>query len=376
MIARENEVFQLVSDQYRPNSDHTWTFQPERRTVNNRTVAGASIPTTLGGIHQKIGETSDSNDRLPDIFQRNAVNAIVAFADDPEHLHLYINPLRATTTDVLTVEIHGFRSDRSPIVRTATFRYAETFSISADSIRRFQSRVSGAYGILDLSDTISISIKRGNTYLYLNEANSPATPEWETGLLHTAGLYKGLADGSFVKAEFPTLDTWNHVVARSNTFFSGTGPDAARGVDNQFWVNLRTGQIYQKSSGTWGLITDVALQTEISRAIEWSTIPNNTSIPANFITKHSNRYFGAKLQHVKTSGSTAPTGDATNWIELSNEASAGSSAVAVEWSSIAQNSGVALGTIVKHGNYTYMCITAHNRRGNGSRFRFNKLGNC
>ena len=188
---------------------------------------------------------------------------------------------------------------------------------------------------------------------------------WASADEYPADLYEGDANGHPIRAELPSKAIWDHVVARSNTYFSGTSPDPAAGVDGQFWVNLRTGQIHQKQSGTWTLITDVALQTEISRAIEWSTIPNNTSIPANFITKHSNRYFGAKLQHVKTSGSTAPTGDATNWIELSNEASAGSSAVAVEWSSIAQNSGVALGTIVKHGNYTYMCITAHNRRGNG-----------
>lgn len=364
-IARENEVFQLVGDQYRPDSDHTWTFKPLKETVNNRTVAGASIPTVLRVTHTKIGVTSDTEQNLPDIFQRSALNAIVAFADDPEHLHLYINSQRVSINDILTVELHGLRANGSPIVRTATFRFAETFSISATSIRRFQSRVSGAYGIMDLSETLSISIKRGNTYLYLNPANTPPTPEWETGLLHTAGLYKGLVDGSFVKAEFPTLDTWNHVVARSNTFFSGTGPDAARGVDNQFWVNLRTGQIYQKQSGTWTQITDVALQTEISRAIEWSTIPNNTSIPANFMTKHSNRYFGAKLQHVKTGTSTAPTGDTTNWIELSNEVATGTSAVAVEWESLPRNSSIAIGTIVKHGRYAYLCITAHNKVATG-----------
>ena len=195
-------------------------------------------------------------------------------------------------------------------------------------------------------------------------SDDPATA-WVDGDEFETGLYEGDANGHPQARILPPVDVWNHVVARSNTYFSGTSPDARAGVDGQFWVNLRTGQIHQKQSGTWTLITDVALQTEISRAIEWSGIANNTSIPANFMTKHSNRYFGAKLQHIKTSGSTAPTGDTTNWIELSNEVTTGTSAVAVEWSSIPQNQSVPLGTIVKHGNYTYMCITVHNRRGNG-----------
>ena len=149
-------------------------------------------------------------------------------------------------------------------------------------------------------------------------SDDPATA-WVDGTEFVTGLYEGDANGHPVARILPPLDTWNHVVARSNTYFSGTSPDAAAGVDGQFWANLRNGQIHQKQSGTWTLITDLALQTEISRATAWSTIPNNTSIPADFMASHSGRYFGAKLQHVKTSGSSDPTGDATNWIELSNE---------------------------------------------------------
>ena len=213
-IARENEIFHLASDQYRPDSDHTWSFKPQRVEINNRTVAGASIATTLGGTHQQFGVTSDTVSALPSIFQRSAVNALVAFADDPEHLHLYLNSQRATETDIITVEIHGLRSDRSPIVRTATFRFAQTISMIGETLRRFQSRVSGAYGIMDLSETLSISIKRGNTYLYLNDANSPPSPEWETGLLHTAGLYKGKADGTFARAVILEETALNLIVGR------------------------------------------------------------------------------------------------------------------------------------------------------------------
>ena len=149
-------------------------------------------------------------------------------------------------------------------------------------------------------------------------SDDPATP-WVDGDEFETGLYEGDANGHPQKRILPPVDIWDHVVARSNTYFSGTSPDPAAGVDGQFWANLRNGQIHQKQSGTWTLITDLALQTEISRATEWSTIPNNRQIPADFIARVSGRYFGAKLQHVKTSGSMDPTGDATNWIELSNE---------------------------------------------------------
>ena len=216
-IARENEVFQLVSDEYRPDAEHTWTFQPQRTTVNNRTVAGASRATTLGVTHPTFGVTSDTVNDLPRIFQRNAVNAFVAFADDPEHIYLYINTQITTTSDVIIVEMHGIRSNRDPIVRTATFRHSST----TGTIRRFQSRVSGAYGILDLSETISISVKRGNDYLYLNYANDPPTPEWEVGLLHTAGLYKGNPDGTFEKAVIVEEEEYDRLIAGIDTSIQG-----------------------------------------------------------------------------------------------------------------------------------------------------------
>ena len=203
---------------------------------------------------------------------------------------------------------------------------------------------------------------QGGTIRYLSDDSVTA---WADAVAHPAGLYEGDANEHPQAAIVPPLATWNHVVARSNTFFSGTGPDAASGVDGQFWVNLRTGQIYQKQSGTWTLITDVALQTEISRAIDWSTIPNNTQIPANFITKHSNRYFGAKASHVKASGSTAPTGDTTNWIELSNEATTGSSAQTQVWADIPNNQSIPLGTLVNHGGLTFAAIVTHNKIATG-----------
>ena len=61
-----------------------------------------------------------------------------------------------------------------------------------------------------------------------------------------------------------------------------------------------------------------AIQSQLSRAAKWADIPNDTAIPDNYIVRHSNRYFGAKVAHTKTTAHVAPTGDPTNWIELSN----------------------------------------------------------
>ena len=152
------------------------------------------------------------------------------------------------------------------------------------------------------------------TATYLSDDLSDA---WADTDEYPAGLYEGDINGHPIRAALPPLDTWNHVVARSNTYFSGTGPDVAAGVNGQFWANLRNGQVHQKQSGSWVLITDLALQTEISRATKWTDIPNNTQIPNNFITKHGNAYYGSLTQHIKTSTSSNPASDTTNWISLS-----------------------------------------------------------
>ena len=204
--ARENEIFQLVGDQYRPDSDHTWTFEPGKATVNDRTVLGAAHPNVLSSGQGRFGRISASKpSELPIVFQAAAARAFIAYSDDPEHFYFYIHNSRVSTSDVITIEMHGERSDGSPIIKTGTFRYSRA---SGDD-RVFQARVSGAYGALDLSDNFSISIKRGNTYLYMDTSNIPPTAEWETGLLNTAGLYKGKADGTFARAvilEETTLD--------------------------------------------------------------------------------------------------------------------------------------------------------------------------
>lgn len=211
MVARENELFHLESDQYRPDSDHTWTFDPVKHTVYNRDLIGASLPTVIGSTpYPGFGRTSASVGNLPDIFKGASIGALVVFNDDPEHIHLYINSARVATSDIVVIEMHGMRSDGSPIVRTASFTHTGT----RDQWRHFQSRVSGAYNIFDFSESLSISIKRGNTYLYLNDANSPPTPEWRTGLLYTAGLYKGKADGTFAKAVILEETALNMIVSR------------------------------------------------------------------------------------------------------------------------------------------------------------------
>ena len=215
--ARENEVFQLVGDQYRPNSDHTYTFEPGKATVNNRTVLGAAHPNVLSSGQGRFGRISASQPSeftpppppIP-VFQAAAARAFIAYSDDPEHFYFYIHNSRVSTSDVITIEMHGERSDGSPIIKTGTFRYSRA---SGDD-RVFQARVSGAYGALDLSDRFSISIKRGNTYLYMDTSNIPPTGEWRTGLIHTAGLYKGKADGTFAKAVILEETALNLIVSR------------------------------------------------------------------------------------------------------------------------------------------------------------------
>lgn len=209
-VARENELFQLVSNQYRPDSDHTWTHRPEKTEVGGRSVVGLSI-SDIGGHKGVLGLQEDgSAGGLSGIFQASAVYAFVAYSDDPEHFHLFINNQRVATTDTLVVDLHGERSDGSPIVRTASFSYVGPFS----EYLHFSARSSGAYNVIDFSQKLSLSIKRGNTYLYLNPDNNPPSPEWDTGLLFTAGLYKGKADGTFAKSVILEETTLNLIVNR------------------------------------------------------------------------------------------------------------------------------------------------------------------
>ena len=98
-------------------------------------------------------------------------------------------------------------------------------------------------------------------------SDDPATA-WVDGDQFETGLYEGDANGHPQARILPPIDAWNQVLARTNTIFSGTTPDARAGVDGQFWVNLRTGQIWQKQSGTWTGIADLVLQTELTAAID------------------------------------------------------------------------------------------------------------
>ena len=61
-----------------------------------------------------------------------------------------------------------------------------------------------------------------------------------------------------------------------------------------------------------------AIQSQLSRAANWADIPNDTDIPANYIVKHGDAYFGAKVAHTKTTAHVAPAGDPTNWIAFRN----------------------------------------------------------
>ena len=290
--ARENELFQLVSDQYRPDSDHTWTFEPGKATIGNRTVMGASLANVISSVQGLLGRISESQPSdLPIVFQNGAVRAIVAYSDDPEHLYFYIHNGLVSTSDIITIEMHGERSDGSPIIKTGTFRYSR----ASGNDRVFQARVSGAYGALDLSDKFSISIKRGNTYLYMNTGNNPATAEWQTGLLHTAGLYKGKADGSFVESVIVEKTLFDAIVATSRVLIREATPDNNIGNSGNWWFDASRGIMYRKSdAGVWTKVTDLALESELSRANVWTSIPVDTAIPANYLSSHDGKYMVLK----------------------------------------------------------------------------------
>ena len=115
---------------------------------------------------------------------------------------------------------------------------------------------------------------------------------------------------------------WEGVEARSDTFIRASAPSNSFGVNGNKWFNLSNGKGYIKQSGAWVEVTDFALESELSRATAWADIPNNTAIPIGYMVSHSNRYFGAKAAHTKASTSSAPTSDTTNWVELSNVATA------------------------------------------------------
>ena len=225
---------------------------------------------------------------------------------------------------------------------------------------------------------------------------------WAAGTEYVADLYEGDASGHPIRAALPSKAIWDEVVAKSDTFIRGGAPNNRFGIDGNKWFDLTNGKGYIKQSGSWVEVTDFALQSELSRAIAWSGIANNTAIPANFMVSHSGRYFGAKTAHTKTSASSAPTGDTTNWIELSNReiatarllptyptagqrdnkvpkfagdtltwevddtgVGAGTSAQARQWTAIPQNQSVPKGTLVWHGNAAFFCRTTHNRSGTG-----------
>ena len=129
-------------------------------------------------------------------------------------------------------------------------------------------------------------------------SDDPATA-WVDGDEFETGLYEGDVNGHPQQRILPPVALWNQVLARTNTIFSGTTPDSRAGVDGQFWVNLRTGQIWQKQSGTWTGIADLVLQTELQAAIDaieasggadGRLIFGGTGRPANNVGKVGDAY--------------------------------------------------------------------------------------
>ena len=284
-VARANELFQLVSDQYRPDTDHIWVFQPKKSTIDGKKVIGASLADVASGTYSAFGQTSDTDTSLPDIFQATGIGAFLVYNFDETHMHLHISTGLTTTSDVLVVEMHGIRSNGSPIVRTATFRHAGT----TGSWRQFRAYVSGAYGVVDLSQMFAISIKRNNEYLYLNTDNNPATPEWETGLLYTAGLWKGKEDGSYAESVIVEKADLELLRATAQTYIEASAPDVALGVDHNKWIDSRNGKEYIKRAGAWTELIDFVLQSEYLPP-DGKIIFGQSARPANNVGKIGDTY--------------------------------------------------------------------------------------
>ena len=151
------------------------------------------------------------------------------------------------------------------------------------------------------------------------------TTAWVDGDEFETGLYEGDANGHPQARVLPPLEEWNSLLARTIPYFSGTGPDPRAGVDGQFWSNLRTGEVYQKQSGTWVLIADIVLQAELNAALagitggnteDWDDIPLNTSIAKGKLVTDDNLFFISWVAHRK--GATKPASDTANWRLISN----------------------------------------------------------
>ena len=114
-----------------------------------------------------------------------------------------------------------------------------------------------------------------------------AVTPWVDGDEFETGLYEGDANGHPQARILPPLDVWNAILARLRLIPSGTDPDPRAGEDGQWWINLRSGKIWQKQSGTWELFTDLVLQSELQSAID--AIEASGGADGRFIIGDSNR---------------------------------------------------------------------------------------
>ena len=155
-------------------------------------------------------------------------------------------------------------------------------------------------------------------------SDDPATP-WVDGDEFETGLYEGDANGHPQARILPPLTEWNSLRERTIPYFSGTGPDPRAGVDGQFWSNLRTGEVYQKQSGTWTLIADIVLQAELNAVIagisagnveDWDDIAVNTQIGVGTMVEDTDLFYICWTAHRKST--TRPSAAEHQWRLITN----------------------------------------------------------
>ena len=132
---------------------------------------------------------------------------------------------------------------------------------------------------------------------------------------------------------------WDDLVARSIPYFRAADPQNSFGSDNQWWYNLAEGKLYQKRSGSWVLVTDLALESELQAIRQLPTLPAEGSRNDKFPIFQNDTLMWENFPAITT--------------------------IAGEWNTIAARTTIAIGTIVRHGGNYYGCIITHTKSSNG-----------
>ena len=148
-------------------------------------------------------------------------------------------------------------------------------------------------------------------------------------------------NGNTLGWETPVVSqaAWDDLVARGIPYFRAADPQDSFGSDNQWWYNLAAGKLFQKRSGSWVLVTDLALESELQAIRQLPTLPAEGSRNDKFPIFQNDTLMWENFPTITT--------------------------IAGEWNTIAARTTIAIGTIVRHGGNYYGCIITHTKSSNG-----------